>query len=252
VHIQRIGFTPLKGGRHVEQAAVTLSPDGPTGDRVFSLVDPARERVLRTVENPTLLQAEATWDAGVLTVHLPGRTVEGTPQPTGDEVKVDYWGRMAGLEIMDGPWAAAFSAHLGFEVLVARASRPGEVVYGASVSLVTTSSLQLLEDRLGRPAASERFRPTFLLDSPGLEPHGEDAWLGRELDLGEARVRVHSILPRCAVIDLDPETGRRDLDVLGTLARYRRGRGEINFGVDAVVTAAGRVRSGDLATLGRD
>jgi uncharacterized protein YcbX len=252
VHIQRIGFTPLKGGRHVEQGAVTLTAEGPAGDRVFALVDPARERVLRTVENPTLVQTRATWDAGVLAVHLPGRTVEGTPQPTGEEVKVEYWGRPAGLEVLDGPWAAAYSEHLGFEVLLARAARPGEVVYGAPVSLVTTSSLQLLEQRLCRPVAGQRFRPTFVLDTPGLEPHGEDAWLGRELGLGEARVRVHGILPRCAVIDLDPETGRKDLDVLATLARYRRGQGEINFGVDAVVTAAGRVRSGDLATLGRD
>ena len=38
----------------------------------------------------------------------------------------------------------AFSRHLGFDVVLARSTRPGEVVYGASVSLVTTSSIDRL------------------------------------------------------------------------------------------------------------
>jgi uncharacterized protein YcbX len=252
VHIERIGFTPLKGGRHVEHPTVDLTPDGPAGDRVFCLVDPARERVLRTVENPTLLQATARWDAGVLSVQLPDVAVEGVPQPTGEELKVDYWGRPAQVEVVDGPWAEAYSRHLGVEVLLARAAHAGEVVYGGSVTLATTSSMALLAGRVGHPVASERFRSTFLVDTSGQPPHVEDTWVGRVLDVGEARIRVRGIVPRCAVVDLDPDTGRRDTDVLGTLAGYRRGQGEISFGVDAVVTAAGRVRAGDLATLGRD
>ncbi|MGH3333506.1 MAG: MOSC N-terminal beta barrel domain-containing protein, partial [Nocardioidaceae bacterium] len=71
MRIERIGFTPLKGCRHAERGSVDLTPEGPAGDRVFCLVDPARGRVLRTVENPTLLQCAAGWRDGVLTVDLP-------------------------------------------------------------------------------------------------------------------------------------------------------------------------------------
>ena len=62
VHVSRIGFTSLKGARHLGRPFVDLTRDGPVGDRVFCLVDLARGRVLRTVENPTLVQTRATWD----------------------------------------------------------------------------------------------------------------------------------------------------------------------------------------------
>ena len=75
MHLNRIGLTPVKGGRHAEQASVELAPDGPVGDRFFCLVDPARERVLRTVENPSLVRTSATWADGVLTTNLPTGTV---------------------------------------------------------------------------------------------------------------------------------------------------------------------------------
>jgi uncharacterized protein YcbX len=252
VVVERIGFTPLKGARHLAHPGVTLDAHGPVGDRRWCLVDPARDRVLRTVENPALLAAVARADGEALTVELPGGTATGTPEPTGDLRTVDYWGRDAKVELLDGPWSALFSAYLGYGVRLARPSRAGEVVYGGSVTLVTTSSMALLSERLGRPVGSERFRATYLLDVPGLEPHGEDAWVGREVTLGEATVRVRGVVPRCAVVDLDPATGVRDVPVLGTLAGYRRSDGEICFGVDAEIAVPGRVTSGDPVVLGRD
>lgn len=250
--VERIGFTPLKGARHTAHAGSTLDAHGPVGDRRWCLVDPARDRVLRTVENPTLLQAVAHAAGETLTVGLPGGAVEGTPEPTGDLRSVDYWGREAKVELLDGPWSAAFSAHLGYDVRLARPTRVGEVVYGGSVTLVTTSSMALLSEQVGRPVGSERFRSTYLLDVDGLEPHAEDSWVGREVTLGEAVVRVRGVVPRCAVVDLDPATGVPDVPVLKALAGYRRCDGEICFGVDAEITVPGRVRVGDPVVLGRD
>ncbi|NUS52030.1 MAG: MOSC domain-containing protein [Nocardioidaceae bacterium] len=238
----RIGLTALKGARHVDRATVDLGPDGPVGDRVFCLVDPGRARVLRTVENPTLVRTSAAWDAGVLTVTFPGRTVEGTPAPTGEIRKVDYWGRVVALELLDGPWAEAYSAHLGYDVRLAR-SAPGDVVYGGSVSLVTTGSLAELSARLGRPVDDAQFRATFTVHTE--TPYQEDGWAGRRLRLGEAEVQVRGPLPRCNVVDLDPDTGGRRSQALRTLADYRRHHNEVLFGVDAVVTRPGHVRIGD-------
>jgi uncharacterized protein YcbX len=126
------------------------------------------------------------------------------------------------------------------------------VVYGAPVSLVTTSSLERLRGLVGQPVEPERFRATLLVDTDGLPAHVEDDWIGREVRVGEAVVRVRARIPRCAVVDLDPVSGARTLPVLRTLAGYRRGDSEICFGVDADVTVAGRVRVGDRAVLGRD
>ncbi|CAN5584829.1 hypothetical protein BH10ACT10_BH10ACT10_18400 [soil metagenome] len=98
MHITRIGLTPVKGGRHTERPSVDLTADGPAGDRVFCLVDRERGRVLRTMENPTLLQTVSRRaDDGVLAVTLPAGAVQGVPEPTGETLEVDYWGRVAAL-----------------------------------------------------------------------------------------------------------------------------------------------------------
>jgi uncharacterized protein len=256
VHVKRIGYTPVKGGRHNEQAYVDLAPAGPVGDRVFCLVDRSRGRVLRTVENPTLLQTSADWQAGVLTVTLPSGRVRGVPTPTGEVLKVDYWGRVAALEVVAGPWAAAYSAHLGQDpgqdpgqdLVLARATNAGEVVYGASVSLVGTAAVDELSRRVGAPVEDAAFRATFTVETSGatvLGGLGDEPLAARTLRIGAAEVEVRAAVPRCAVVDLDPRTGTRAGNALAALAGYRRGRGGLTFGVDAVVSKPGRVRVGD-------
>ena len=257
VIIERIGFTPLKGGRHTTHDLVDLSADGPVGDRVFCLVDRSRGRVLRTVENPSLLRACARWQAGVLSVNLPGsvdlpaQAVEGVPSASGETLEVEYWGRTATVQRCTGPWAEACSRYLGYDVVLCRSANAGEVVYGASVTIATVASMRLLSRRLGREVDSARFRSTFLVDTGDSTSHVEDSWVGQHLRVGEATLRVKGVVPRCAVIELNPVTGRNDAQLLRALSGYRQSRGEIGFGVDAVVTAAGRVRTGDQVVLGK-
>ena len=80
-----------------------LAMDGPVGDRVFCLVDRSRGRVLRTVENPSLLQAAARWEGGGLSVELNGDTLVGVPYPAGEMLRVDYWGPDRGRPRVFGP-----------------------------------------------------------------------------------------------------------------------------------------------------
>ena len=225
-----------------------LDPTGPRGDRAFCLVDPEADRCLRTVENPSLLQTSARWDGSVLSVELPTGTVSGRPVPAGRPRTVDYWGRDAVVRPVRGPWAAAYSAHLGREVVLASAG-PGQVVYGASVTLVTSSSLARLAAEVGGSVDETRFRATFGLDTSDLAPFGEDAWAGRRLLLGGAVVQVRGVVPRCAVIDLDPTSGVRDLPLMKALATSHRVGGEVAFGVDARVITPGPVRAGDVMEL---
>lgn len=253
MRVARIGFTVLKGGRHLARPEADLALEGPVGDRAYCLLDLARDRVLRTVENPTMVQVVATQDGSRLRVTLPGgEAVEEEPAGTGEVREVDYWGRREEVELVDGPWSAPLARHVGYDVAVARVRRPAGVVYGGPVSLVTTSSLERLGSAVGHPVEAARFRATLLLDTEDLPEHVEDGWVGRELRVGRAVLRVRGTVPRCAVVDLDPVSGSRTLPVLRTLAGYRRGDSEICFGVDADVTVAGRVRLGDRAVLGRD
>ncbi len=244
MHVSRIGFTPLKGTAHAASDRVVLTEHGPAGDRVFCLVDRDRARVLRTVENPGLVTLDASWDGESLRV----QEASAAPRSTGERLVCDYWGREATLDVVAAePVTRVLAGRLGREVALCRVSRPGVVVYGASVTLVTTGSMAELARRTSPEVGeqSARFRSTFLLDTGDLPPHAEDEWVGRRLTLGDAEVTVRARVPRCAVVDLDPSTGRKDPGVLKELGRYRLDQGEIWFGIDATVTRPGTVELGD-------
>lgn len=247
MHVSRIGFTPLKGTHHNTLDEVVLAAAGPVGDRVFCLVDLERRRVLRTVENPSLIAVRSAWDGHTLGIVLPdGTTLEAAPCDTGPALVADYWGRSATLRLQTGPHAEALGDYLGRPVRLARAD-PGEVVYGGSVSLVTTGALTDLAARSGERLSVQaaRFRATVTLDTD----RSVDTWpAGTRLTLGGATVELQATIPRCAVVDLDPETGRQTSTVLEALAGYGHGPG-IGFGVDARVVVPGGVRQGDPALV---
>lgn len=237
MHVTRIGLTPLKGARHVELDTVHVSATGPVGDRVFCLVDPEEGRVLRTVEHPSLVLVDAVWDGTVLTTTTEGGVVTAAPRPTGQHLTFDYWSREARVELMDSPHADQLGRHLGRVVQLARVSRPGEVVYAGSVSLVTTGEI----DALGE-SDSSRFRATVTIDAD------RSPTPGTEITLGEATIRVRAPMPRCRVIDINTATGELDRRHLAALADWPRTTGELWFGVDAEVLTPGWVRRGDPVT----
>ena len=92
-----------------------------------------------------------------------------------------------------------------------------------------------------------RFR--MLIGIAGCEPHEEDAWLGRRVRVGEAVVRLHEQVARCAITTQNPESGSPDLDTLREIKAYRGHREDdgknIDFGVFGEVEVPGRVRVGD-------
>ena len=265
--VPSIGFAHIKGTRHEARPGAIVDAQGPVGDRPFCFVDVERQQVLKTVQNPRLIQIAASLskghgeggevgeEAGRLTMTLPdGRSASGVPHGVGERLTCDYWKRPVDLELTDGPHAQLASEWLDRPVRLAQVPR-GAVVYGAPLSLVTTASLRDLGARMAetRRAATDlvreaaRFRATVVIDTD--EPYAEEAWAGRVLRLGEVRVRIGPPIPRCAVMDLDPITGERNAPVLKTLAGFRptNSAGEPVFGVYAEVidTPANRTDAGD-------
>jgi len=109
-----------------------------------------------------------------------------------------------------------------------------------SVAILNAASLRALSQRLGRPLAMERFRGNIWID--GLAPWQEFEWIGRDLRIGEAVLRVRERITRCLATTANPDTGRRDADTLGAL---EAGWGHRDFGVYAEVVADGTVTVGD-------
>jgi uncharacterized protein YcbX len=237
--VRRAGFSPVKGMRHLDLDHVDLDEQGPVGDRAFCLVDPMRRRVLRTVQHPSLIGVVARTYDDALTLTLPsGEQAEGPAEPRGETLTCDYWGRRVDLELTAGPHADLMSIQLGQDVRLARAPRGG-VVFADPITLVTTASLAALDQ--GDGVESKRFRATLVVETD--IPWAEDDWLGREMAVGDATIRVGGPIPRCAVIDHHPETGAKDARLLKALTRTRptNRAGEPMFGVYATVVTPGRV-----------
>ena len=235
--VRRAGLSPVKGMRHLALDHVDLDEQGPVGDRAFCLVDPARRRVLRTVQHPSLIGVVARSYDDALALTLPtDEQADGPAAPSGETVTCDYWGRQVDLALTDGPHSHLISGWLGTDVRLARAPRGG-VVFADPITVVTTASLRALGDQV----ESARFRATLVVETE--EPWGEDDWLGRTMTVGDATIRIGGAIPRCAVIDHHPETGEKDVRLLKALAGMRptNTAGEPMFGVYATVIEPGRV-----------
>ena len=246
MRVHRVGFAVIKGTRHLTRSSVDLTADGATGDRGFAVVDPATHHVLRTVAHPALALVEARVHADQLTLRLPeGTEVSGATRRVGPQSIGDYWGRPVLLHRLDGALDSCLSAFLERPAALFSAD-PGQVVWGAPISIVTTGALERLEAELrsaGRvvPAdLAERFRATLTLEA------AVDPAPGQRLRVGAAVVEVVGPIDRCAVVDADPSTSDRHSGILTTL-----GPGAPTFGVDARVIEPGTVARGDLVVPGR-
>ncbi|ANM29479.1 hypothetical protein ABI59_07610 [Acidobacteria bacterium Mor1] len=91
------------------------------------------------------------------------------------------------------------------------------------LSLITVQTVRQLGELVGEPLEVARFRPNILVDTGTDEPFPEDAWVGRTLRIGSARLRVDKRDGRCVVITVDPETSERNPAVLRAVAQEREG-----------------------------
>lgn len=108
------------------------------------------------------------------------------------------------------------------------------------LSIITTPSIGYIGEATGHALDPLRFRPNLLIDTVTPEPFQEDAWVGRVLRVGSARVRIDKRDGRCVVITIDPTTGDRAPEVLREVAQSREGC----LGVYATTVDVGECRLG--------
>jgi len=98
---------------------------------------------------------------------------------------------------------------------------------------------------MGMSLDPRRFRGNIWLD--GLSPWQEFDWVGREIAVGGARLKVVERVERCNATKSNPETGIRDAETLGALQSHF---GHKDFGVYCQVVSGGPVAEGDPAGPG--
>ncbi len=111
---------------------------------------------------------------------------------------------------------------------------------GGRVSLMNLASLRALSERMGMDLSIHRFRGNLWLD--GLAPWQEFDLVGRELRIGQTRLRVEAPITRCVATTYDPLTGQADGD---TLAALETGWHHRDLGALASVLDGGEIALGD-------
>jgi uncharacterized protein YcbX len=189
-------------------------------------------------------------EADLLSLLFPDGDVVAGEVALGEPIVTDFYGRDVPGHIVDGPWAAAISAYAGKSLRLVKTDEPGTGVDrgDGTVSLLADASLEELARHAGRDAVdARRFR--MLIGVDGTEAHEEDGWVGKLVRVGEAVIRLHEEVARCAITTQDPDSGVPDLDTLREIKSYRGTRNDdrdhIDFGVFGEVEKPGIVRLGD-------
>jgi GntR family transcriptional regulator / MocR family aminotransferase len=108
------------------------------------------------------------------------------------------------------------------------------------MSLINLATLRSLEQQWGIKIDPLRFRANFYID--GAAPWEEFDWVGSDIRIGEGLFRVDRRNGRCGATNVNPETGRRDLDLPGSL---RAAFGHKELGIYLIAREGGTVSVGD-------
>ncbi|MDO5620730.1 MAG: MOSC domain-containing protein [Paracoccus sp. (in: a-proteobacteria)] len=108
------------------------------------------------------------------------------------------------------------------------------------ISILSLNSLRDLEARLGQPLGLHRWRANLWIE--GFAPQSERNWIGHDLHIGKARLRVVEPIGRCTATGVDTTTGNPDIDMLAALKDQF---GHTDFGIFAEVITSAEIALND-------
>jgi uncharacterized protein YcbX len=242
---------PVKGLSAEPLPALTLArASGLAFDREYALAlgttefDPQNPEpldkgfflMLRSNEVLAALSTRFDPESGQLTVIRDGEAVltEDLTSETGREAVEDFFESYVGPAAKGRPRLVRAAGHKFTD---------GSVISPAfmrAVSLINLASVRALEERTGQPIHPLRFRANIYVD--GLEPWAEMDWVDREVTIGSLRLRGLARTPRCAAVDVNPETAARDTNLPKAL---KRNFGHVDLGIYLEVLADGAIAFGD-------
>jgi uncharacterized protein YcbX len=119
----------------------------------------------------------------------------------------------------------------------------------ASISVIASATVFEIGRLAQASVDARRFRPNILVRSTRAVPFEEDQWVGGVLAFGEASdppaVSITTRDHRCAMVNIDPDGGRRNPEVMKACVRAN----DNNAGVYGTVTHIGRLTVGQRVTL---
>lgn len=113
----------------------------------------------------------------------------------------------------------------------------------ASVSVISTTTIDGICHDAGVRPDGRRFRANLILETDEAKEFAEDSWIGGTLRFGTAgavEVAVTAADVRCMMINLDPDTAKQDASVLRSVVR----RNDNRAGVYGTATRTGELHVG--------
>ncbi|MEP7031102.1 MAG: MOSC domain-containing protein, partial [Pseudolabrys sp.] len=233
------GLSPQKLERVALSAGGTLPADrlyaienGPSG------FDPAapqyfpKHRFLMLMKNERLATLRTDYDEAshTLTINSEGReAARGDLRTAAGRLAIEAFFRKFMPKELYGPPKVLHGENHSFSDVAKKV-----------VSIINLASVVAVETVAGAAVDPLRFRGNVYVS--GWPAWHEFELLGREIEMGGARLKVVKRIQRCAATDVDPATGIRDLTIPRTLIDNFK---HADCGVYAEVIAGGDIAPGD-------
>lgn len=230
--VSGIHIHPIKSCRRIEVTTATVSSTGLEHDRQWQ-VAAGEDRPVTQRQKTALATVQPELIDGGLRLTAPGRSPIEVAMPTETNAITKV---LIGVPVEVGDAgdeaAAWFSDLLESEVrLFARTADSNPEVpeaidifeqalaFGdlAPVLVTNTASLSWLVDQASEPFDMGRFRPNVIVDTD--EPFAEEGWA--RFTLGEAELRHGLAWPRCAIPQIDQDSGERRREPAVVLKAHR-------------------------------
>ena len=259
--VSRLFVYPIKSLGGTELGAAEVEARGFRHDRRWMLVD-GDGAFLSQRRHPRMALARARVEDDRLVVHAPGMPalelpLRPEPGPVvracvwGDEVEAVSCGGDADLWFAEVLGVSCRLVHMPDETERAvdplHADAADRVGFADSFPflLLFQASLDDLNARLDSPLPVNRFRPNIVV--AGCVPYEEDRW--RRVRVGGVGFRVVKPCSRCAITNVDQETGEKGKEPLRTLASYRKVGDKVFFGHNAIPDGSGRLCVSDAVEV---
>jgi uncharacterized protein YcbX len=253
IRIDEMFIAPVKSLALAQIRSAHLDKPGIAGDRAFFVTD-EQDCLITQREHPALVQVVPEYDVASdrLGLAFPGgHTVSGVAG-AGQPVSALFFGeRSVEGHVVTGDFSEALSDFAHRPLRLVKATTGGTSFDGFPLSIASAASLSAVARAVGVDSVDQRrFRQNIYIN--GTDAHGEDEWVGGEIQVGRAVLRVKMRDPRCVITTHNPDTGETDMNTLRIIASYRTDQpNEVNFGVYCTVTQAGAVAVGDEVVSSR-
>lgn len=116
---------------------------------------------------------------------------------------------------------------------------------GLTTSLMSVASAHALAEAADIPLDVRRWRQNIIVETFDDRPFAEEDWVGQTVSIGDVNIRFNVRIPRCVMVNVDPETAVKNADVLKMVANTRSNC----VGIAGEPASIGVIRVGDVVRI---